>query len=207
METPASSLKEEEEAILYEDQEGPTFSWLRSAIPDLLSTSAIISEDLDVLFDHHLSNLITNSTEETAISHAGWEACGVDGCDRRVGPTSSRFDCPACSRVYCSTHAGHPSLQISRPDGSWQRVCDGCWRERHGQTSAGSTRSLLAEFEGKRAQAMGKRREARQLIERRLGKLEQIRQAKFGKDEERQLQRRLIQWALDETASNCPFCK
>ena len=162
-----------EEAIL-NSPEG-AFSWMKSALSPLLSASAnfAASTDIDVFLDQHFDDLPLRQPREP---EGPLIDCSYSGCKRKIGPSSSQFNCSHCNKTYCSSHSGHPSFEVASTTEDeqvvYKRVCLACWTARpENQTGLGADRSWMNKFVHVRGEAMAKTMEHCNVIEGRLSEV------------------------------------
>lgn len=212
MDPPASRARSphhDEEAALLQPPDGPVLGWVKRSLPQVLAGSAALLGDADLLFDQHFG-IVSPALSPASAGPAAAEdplGCGAAGCTRRIGPASSRFECPACRQLYCSTHAGHPAFEVALPAGAgWMRVCAACWRARpENQAAPGAARSWLAVLEKRRRAARRQAQERRSLLEKRLGQLIRL-EGTGGAGDRRAAQREIVSWKADEAVAACPTC-
>lgn len=165
----------DEEAIL-NSPEGP-LDWMKSTISPLLSASANLaaSADIDVFLEQHFDDLpvLSARTPEGPLTD-----CAFPKCKRQIGPSSSRFHCPQCTKTFCSSHAGHPSFEVAvtNNDGptrkKFMRICLMCWSSRpENQTGLGADRSWMNKFRHVREESVNKKTTQRTTLEARLNEV------------------------------------
>lgn len=175
------AIRLEETAILSQSRQHQTKSsgmldWLLSSVPPILSASAVLGDDFDAMIDYHLAGGVINRNIDGVNlerpSEEWTQKCAVKSCKRLIRPDSSQFHCSVCAQTFCSSHAGHPSLQIQQ-DGLWVRACKACWQEKTGLDDAEHMidRNWTPAFETQRLIRVNQRTKETSML---VGRLEKV---------------------------------